>query len=246
MHIQTVLEQLGLSLHEAKVYLAALKAGSILIADLASEVKIPRSTVVETVQSLHKRGLMHYYIQRGRKHWHAENPDKLAIGLEEKKAALAAIMPNLKGMRALGGGQAIVRLFAGEDEIKQIMDDIIETKHHIMGLVSWDDWVEMLGMEFTHDFIERRKAHNLKMKLITPATELAHTLKKNDSVDLRHTKFLPSHIDLRYTSNFIYGGKSAVISLNRKRPTGLIIDDPDAAHAAMIYFESLWLHSTEQ
>lgn len=246
MHIQTVLEQLGLSSHEAKVYMTALKSGSILVADITAEVGIPRSTVVETINNLHKRGLMHYYIQRGRKHWHAENPDKLLIALEEKRAALNAVMPNLKAMRALAGGRAIVRLFAGEGEVKQIMDDIIDTKHNILGLVSWDDWIELFGNEYTQEFIDRRKNHNLRIRLITPNTESARAMKKSDSDSLRQTRFLSTDIDLRYVSNFIYGGKNAIISLNKRRPTGLIIEDPNAAHAAEIYFESLWSQSLEK
>jgi len=246
MHFQLVLQQLGLSEHEAKLYLASLKMGEANIADLAQALQWPRSTVKELAEAMHNKGLMHFYVKHGRRYWIAENPDKLMINLEERRAALKTIMPNLQAMRSEIGGKPNVQLYVGAQDIKQILDDIIETKHHIAALMSHDDWLDTFGEEYTNDFIERRKSHFLRMRLIAPRTDFTTRLKQKDSESLRQTRFLSEHIDLRRTSNFIYNGKTAVISLNQKRPTGILIDDPDVVHAQLIYFEALWHQSSEQ
>lgn len=247
MHIQTVLQQLGYPAGQVKIYLASLKVGESTIADLAEQVGMPRTTVTELLADLHKHGLMNYYIKRSRKVWVAENPDKLLITLKEREAALQTILPVLHGMRReSGSSKPNIRYYAGIEEVKNIFDDIIETKHHMLALVSWDDFKAFFGDEFVSDFIERRHAHFLKIRLITPKTDLAVLLKQQDGAEMRQTRFLPEHIALRRVSNFIYNGKVATISLNRKEPMGIIIEDPDVVHAQTIYFESLWHHSTEQ
>jgi hypothetical protein len=70
-------------------------------------------------------------------------------------------------------------------------------------------------------------------------------LKKNDEAEMRHIKFLPSGIDLKLITNFIYGDKIAILSFNKKEPTGIVIHDPDVAYGNMLYFENLWQHSSE-
>jgi hypothetical protein len=108
--------------------------------------------------------------------------------------------------------------------------------------VSWDDFAVYFGDDFISDFIERRYRHYLKIRLITPQTALAKVLKQRDTKELRHTRFLPDYIALRRVSNFIYGNKLAIISMNKHEPVGIVIEDPDVVHAMSIYFESLWLH----
>lgn len=247
MHIQTVLEQLGYPANQVKVYLAALKMGETTIADIAEQVEMPRTTVTELVREMHKRGLMNYYTKGTHKFWIADSPEKLMIGLEERRIALKNIMPALQAMHYdSGNGKPVIRLYTGAEEVKNIFDDIIETKHHMLGLVSWDDINDFFGKDFMNDFVERRYNHFLKIRLITPRTELAKSLKARDSEELRLTRFLPEDIKLRRISNFIYNGKVATISLNRNEPTGIIIEDPDVVYAQTIYFECLWKNSSER
>lgn len=247
MHIQTVLSQLGYPMSQVKIYLASLKLGEGTIADISQQVDMPRTTVTELITDMHKHGLMEYYVRNGRKYWVAENPDKLMIMVKEREAALQAILPELHAMKFDSGvAKPNIRTYIGLEEVKNIYNDIIETKHHIMAVANWDDVKEFFGEEFITDFVERRYSHFLKMRLIAPKTELSLSLKANDSKELRQTRFLPEHIALRRVSNFIYDGKVATISMNRKVPTGLIVHDPDVAHAQSVYFESLWHHSTEQ
>ncbi|OGE75434.1 MAG: hypothetical protein A3C85_02965 [Candidatus Doudnabacteria bacterium RIFCSPHIGHO2_02_FULL_48_21] len=246
MHFQIVLQQLGYSEHEAKLYLASLKMGESNIADLAKQMQWPRSTVNELLEHMHAKGLMHYYVKHNRRYWLAVNPDKLMINLEERRAALRTIMPNLQAMRSDNGGKPNVQLYTGVEDLKHIMDDIIDTKHHVSALLCYDDWLDSFGEDYANDFIERRRSHFLRMRMVTPRTDLALKLKQKDQESLRQMRFLPTDTDLRRTSNFIYDGKTAMMSLGQKRPTGILIDDPDVAHAMSIYFENLWNASSER
>lgn len=247
MHIQTVLQQLGYQPNQVKIYLECLKMGEATIATIAEQVAMPRTTVTELLAEMHKQGLMNFYVRRGHKYWLAENPEKLLTTIKEREAALKTILPQLQAMIFDSGeGKPSIRCYIGLEEVKSMFDDMIESRRHIMAVVSWQDFKEFFGDDFVEDLIERRYTHFLRMKLITPHSPSATELKKLDPKQLRQTRFLPTDIALRRTSTFIYGDTVTLISLNRKQPTSILIQDPDVAYGQTIYFESLWQHSTDQ
>ncbi|MDR3582689.1 MAG: helix-turn-helix domain-containing protein [Candidatus Pacebacteria bacterium] len=242
MHTRTVIEQLGYSPHEAAVYLAALELGGSTATEIAEKAKMPRTTVNLIIRQLHKKGLMNAYLKRRRKIWTAENPERLLAALKERETALKVILPELQSLRRETGVRPTVRIYNGIEEIRQILGDILDTKHHISAIVSWDSWVEALGRSHVENFEETRHRHFLRVRLLTPRTKLSVALKQKDGSELRDTQFLPASVAIG-NANFIYGNKAAIMSLNARRPVGIVIEDEDI-HAAMeAFFESLWRES---
>jgi sugar-specific transcriptional regulator TrmB len=242
MHLRAVIEQLGYSPHEVSVYLAALELGGSTATEIAAKARLPRTTVNSIVATLQKKGLMNAYLQRKRRVWAAENPEKFLITLKESEAALKVVLPELQSLRHDTGVKPTVRTYGGAGEIKQIMNDIVESKHNVSAILSWDDWTELLGKPYLEDFIETRCRHYLKIRLITPKTKMSLALRQKDGQELRTTQFLPASIAVN-NSNFIYANKVAIISLNKKRPVGILIEDEDIHHTMEILFESLWKQS---
>ena len=239
MHVTKVIEQFGYKGNEARVYLASLAMGEATISEIAQKVRIPRTSVQIIVDKLHKDGLMNFYVKRRYRYWIAENPEKLLIKIREQEAALRSVLPELQALRHDRGGRPTVKVFTGAEEIKLILDDILATKHHILAIIAWDDWIEFFGREYVDDFIARRKNHFLKIRLLTPKTQLSIKLKDRDEKELRETKFWPENIHIENT-NFIYGNKVALISLNKERPTGVLIEDVDIKNTMTVFFEELW------
>lgn len=239
MHLRAVIEQLGYSPHEVTVYLASLELGGSTVTEIASKAKLPRTTVNLIIRSLQKRGLMNAYLQRRRKIWAAENPEKLFIALKESEAALKIVLPELQSLRHDTGVKPTVRTYGGAEQIKQIMNDIIESKHNISAMLSWDSWVELIGKSYLEDFIESRYRHYLRIRLLTPKSKGSLSLKQKDSQELRITRFLPESVNIT-NANFIYANKVAIISLNKKRPVGILIEDEDIHHTMEVFFENMW------
>ncbi|HVN26328.1 MAG TPA: helix-turn-helix domain-containing protein [Candidatus Paceibacterota bacterium] len=242
MHLRSVIEQLGYSPHEVTVYLAALELGGSTTTEIATKARLPRTTTNLVIESLHRKGLMNAFIKRRRRIWAAENPERLLIALREREAALKLVLPELQSLRRDTGAKPTVRAYGGADEIKQIMNDIIETKHHVLAIISWDEWINVLGKQFVEDFIETRARHYLRIRLLVPKTKAAIALKERDAKELRVTQFLHDSTTITNT-NFIYGNKVAIISLNTKRPVGILIEDQDIHHTMEVLFESLWRQS---
>lgn len=246
MNRQQLLEKLGYHPYEASIYLAALELGEATVSDLAHKTEMPRTSVQEVLINMQKKGMVSSYSKQTHKYWVAANPEKLLTSLQENEEVLKSLIPDLQTLRPQNFAKPQVKVYSGVKEIKVIMDDIIETKHHILALISWDDWIGFFGQEYISDFIERRYRHFLKIKIITPRTALSQKLKMNDEKQLRLTRFLPEKIDLKRITNFIYGNKIAIISLNKQEPTGILIEDADVSYGNTLYFENLWQNSEDR
>lgn len=243
MHLQKTIERLGYSQNEAQVYITSLNLGEATISEIAQKAKIPRTSVQIIVHNLQKNGLINFYVKRRRKYWIAENPEKLLAAIKEHETTLKAVLPELQALRHDTGAKPTIKFYSGTDGIKNILDDIIETKRHILSLTSMEDAVILLSEDF-RDFIERRYTRHLKVRFLTNRSPDTITLKKRDDKELRHTKFLPNNFKLK-NANFIYGDKVAIISLNKKLPVGMIIEDKDIADTQTMLFEFVWAQSSE-
>jgi sugar-specific transcriptional regulator TrmB len=242
MRPKTLIEQLGYSPQEAAVYLAALELGGSTATDIAKKARIPRTSANLIIASLNKKGLMTAYIQRKRKMWSAENPEKLLTALKEREVALTEALPTLQSLRHDDAAKPKIRAYTGIDEIHQIMNDVIESKQHISVLLSWSDWLDLLGEPYLENFTEKRYRHYLRIRVLTPKSKEAAELKQKDGEELRVTQFLPAAIEIN-NCTFIYANKTAIISLNKKMPFGIVIEDEDIHHSTEVLFESLWHQS---
>src|SRR5581483_5696607 len=153
------------------VYLASLELGGSTATEIAAKAKLPRTSVNLIISGLQKKGLMNAYVRRRRRIWAAENPERLMITLKEREAALKLVLPELQSLRHDTGVKPTVRTYGGPDEIKQIMNDIIESKHHMSAILAWEDWTALLGKSYLDDFIETRYRHFLRIRLLTPRTK---------------------------------------------------------------------------
>jgi len=99
MQYQKVIEELGYSPKEAKVYLASLRLGEAHISDIAQKVQMPRTSVQTIVDKLHADGLMNFYVMRRYKYWVAENPERLLANMRKREEAIEAALPELLTLR---------------------------------------------------------------------------------------------------------------------------------------------------
>jgi len=103
-----VLEDLGLSKNESKIYLTLLKLGKANSAELARESGVHRINVYDVLNSLIFKGLVSYISESGTRFFKAENPEKFRKLLEEKMFSLESKLPSL------------IQLFDSKKEIHEV------------------------------------------------------------------------------------------------------------------------------
>lgn len=105
MQTQKIIEQLGFSAKEAKIYLTALTLGECHVSDIAEKVKMPRTSVQVIVDKLHNSGLMNFYVMRRYKYWVAENPERLLSILKKREEMMQEALPRLISLKKENRGR---------------------------------------------------------------------------------------------------------------------------------------------
>ncbi len=93
---QKVLEELGLSPNEAKIYEALVERGESSISDIAIIPKIHRRNAYDVMERLINKGLCFQIFSNNENTYSAVDPDKLTELLAEKQERLVSILPGLK------------------------------------------------------------------------------------------------------------------------------------------------------
>jgi sugar-specific transcriptional regulator TrmB len=241
-HLKQIIQNTGCSDSEAKAYLASLELGEATVVDIANKAGIPRTTCQHVILQLRQRGLMSYYVKQRRKYWVAENPQKILLRLEEQETLLRNAMPRLQTIQHTVAACSTLRPFCGEKETRQIFDDIIETKHHILSLAAVDVLHDIFGDVFTN-FVSRRFTRHLNDSLLTNRSPLSEQFRKNDAKELRQTRFLPSALEIK-SATFIYGDKTAIFFLCKTKPAGIIIQNHEFSETQKNLFSYLWEKSS--
>lgn len=126
MQVQKVIEALGYTPKEAGVYLAALALGEAHISDIATKVKLPRTSAQAIVDRLHADGLMNFYVMCRYKYWVAENPQRLLKTLEERQQVVVGALPQLLAMRQQGRRGRVAQTISKQDlnSVCSLVDEI--------------------------------------------------------------------------------------------------------------------------
>ena len=243
LQTQKAIEQLGYTAHEAQVYIAALQIGECHVIDLARRLKLPPSSVQVIVEKLHKNGLMSFFVKNRYKYWVAEKPQRLLTQLLQREEAVRTIIPLLTSLQKksnTSGGTSAIKVFSERDGIARIFEDMLDTKHHILGIVPKDDFFSLFeGTLLPNEFTASCARHFLRMRLLVPDTPKGHVLAETAGRYSWDVRFLPTHRNWE-TASFMYGDKVALIMPNRDEPTAVIIEDPGMYETHAAIFEELW------
>lgn len=240
MRIQNIIEQLGYPKNQAKIYLASLKMGEALVSEIAERIDYPRTTTAELLQTMHRQGLMNYYLKRNKKYWVAQNPDSLMALLKNREEMLRPALPLLHRLKRKSSAAATANCFFGPAEIKNMLADIIETKHHLHAIVCWDDFLEGLGRRTVFDFLDSLDENFLECRIICPKTQIAAAMLRKYPRPLRHVRFVPQALSIKSTCQFVYANKIAFMTFSGKNPSGIIITNPHLSQTQILLFNSLW------
>lgn len=239
----TVLEDVGLTNAEAKIYLALLELGESKTGSIIDTTKLQSSTIYHTLGSLIKKGLVSF-IHKGKiKYYRAESPESINLFLEDKKRKFNEILPELKEKEKKGKVKKSAKVFQGVKGIQQAYNDILMTMkkgedyffvqvppHH-----AYDEQI----MTFFRNYHLKRDEKGIKVRGITPeeARKAALTVHKG----MKYSK-------QRFTKEFVPLGivvyKNKIITLDWDQiPTAFVIESKTVADSYKKWFEGLWKRS---
>jgi sugar-specific transcriptional regulator TrmB len=232
--IQKVLENMGFSPNEIKVYLTLNDHGSSKAGTVAKIAGIDRSSCYNSIKSLIEKGLVSY-VSIGQVKWfQATGPRHLKEYLAEQQKDLDEVMPQLHARHKAAKLTGQVRLYKGLKGVRTIMQDIIRTDAENL-VFGNESQLEERMPAYQKQFVRQLKETGISVRSIVREDRASPT------ADPAKTRYVPKTVESPVVTN-IYEDKIALI-IWTDEPEGIIIENPAAAKAYRSYFEFMWQHA---
>ena len=243
--LEKILEDLGLSEKEAKVYLASLELGEAAPAEIAKHAGINRATTYVIAEKLVKDGLMSHLEKDKKTYFMAENPEQLLRllrkqeqDIKNKEQEFQKYLPELKTIFDTAGERPKVRFFEGKEGLRAIQEDFLGSKDkNIEEVYSWDD----IRSVFTEDDLKKirevRKNKQIRTRAIYVRKE--GRIPKVSLLGLSELRIISQKQFLIHSDILLYDNKVAMISLKGKL-VGVIIENQAMVDTLRSIFNLAW------
>ena len=241
-----VLERIGLTEGESRVYLALLRLGMSTIGNIIKEANVSNSKVYDILDRLSKKGLVGMVIINNRRNFEPKDPSRLKEfveikekEIEEEKKEVEQLIPQLKQTYKYAEPMQEAEILQGARGIKTFCEMIL-TKFekgdifYVLGAPKEAN--ELLGTYF-QDWHERRAKKGVTCKILYNQ-DARDWAKKRKRTKLTEVRFLPEEIE---TPALIDIGKEYVATLLfGERPLCVVIKNKKIAESYLSYFNLLW------
>lgn len=232
-----VLENMGLSTSEIRLYLALLKRGVSTSGPLITDTNMQSSVVHRVLKSLIAKGLISYVTISNNRHYQAATPSDLVSFLDNKRKQLLEVLPQLQSISAGAQNRNNVEMFLGKKAIFSMLNTLVELgkqgdEYFSFSLIDDHDSDDVV--RFYKQFNVRRREKKLDVKVL--ANKRVKSL-----YEKHYTKELLSKAFVRYTSfNFPQG---LIIFLNKViflnwgiQPTAIVVTNDQMAQQYRKFF----------
>jgi len=237
-----VLERIGLTKNDRKVYLTLLEIGSATVSDLVKKTALHRSYVYDILDRLIDFGLVSFIIKNNKKYFNTENPERILQILKsreqeikETEKEINRVLPELIKRQKIATEKQEAKIFVGKEGIKSILEDILKTGKDFIAFGAEGRFKDIFKWYFDN-WQRRRSKLGLKYKVIYNSKLKGKRPTKEQK--LVEIKFLPKEYECPATT-IVYGNKVGIIIWDVS-PIGFVLESKQAVKSFENYFDLLW------
>lgn len=243
--MEKMLEKMGLSKNESKVYIVLFSLGITSSKAIIEKTKLHRQLVYDALNSLIEKGIVSYVIQANRKYFKASDPklllnffDQKEEEIKQQRQEFKKILPKLEIKQIKEGQEAT--LYIGNKGIKSLLDDMLNQKQEILTIGASEIKAEAFQYHLEFNI---PKFHNIREKKkivykILLSEERLERAKELNKLKCTEAKILPKEFTSNSSTN-IYGDKVSIIMWG-SQPFGILIKSKEIAEAQRKHFNLLW------
>lgn len=154
---QELLQTLGLSLNEARVYEALLYLSEANVNTIAIKSKVHRRNVYDSLNKLIEKGLASETFVKGEKLFKPINPERLKEILKEKETVLDTSLGDMKKLYQSVQPEAEAYFFRGVEGFKNYLQLILEQKKTVYFIGAKAFWLDPRLKHYLGHFDKERK-----------------------------------------------------------------------------------------
>lgn len=242
-----LLQEIGLTSGETKVYLSLIRLGSTKTGLLAKEAQVSSSKVYKILDRLLKKGLVGQITKGKIKYFSALEPKRVLDYLEqkeqelqEKKALMEKLLPQLELEQKLAGKRTEAVIYEGFRAIQNfylnILDELSSGEEYYVLGAGYGETVKPGVKEFFQNYHTQRAQRGIKVRMLAnhnvngrlvPATRFCSEI-----------RYLPQYLITDMTIIF-YRNKAFIFFLTEE-PIGFLMVNEEAVKSFNTYFNSFW------
>jgi sugar-specific transcriptional regulator TrmB len=239
-----LLQEIGLTEGETKVYLALLRLGESKTGPLAKEAKVSSSKVYKVLDRLMDKGLAGHSIKGKIKYFTAVEPKRILEYMEkkeeemkEKRSVVEKLIPQLELEQKMAKKpEAVVYdgFKAVTNMIKNIIDEIGKGGEYCVLGATYGDTPGLRPFFYNHH--TKRAKKSIKVKMLAnfeTKGNLEESTMKNAEI-----RYLPKQFVSNMTTYFY--NKKILIVLWTRSPTAFVMESEEAVKSFKAYFDSFW------
>ncbi len=179
-----VLKQLGFLSGEIEVYKALLRLGPCKVSKINQETGLHRTHIYDLLEKLREKGLVSVFIQSGKKHFKASEPDKILEYLKEKEEKVREVIPDFKELMKVPSEETTVELFKGRKGLKTVFQDIIKQGEDYLVFGEEGRFQKVFPIEIER-LMKQLEKHNIHEKVLV-REDLRGKVAKSKNTELRY------------------------------------------------------------
>ena len=245
-----ILEDLGLTKSEIKVYYALLELGSTQTGKLVDKSGVASSKIYELLDKLMEKGLANFIIKEGVKHYEAAPPKRILEYVEEKEKKIAVqkeqlkkILPELELRKQLSHYKSEAHIYkglkGGETAFKEALSKMKKNDEWLAFTIAFKDPKYFETISKIHLL---RAEKGIKARLIFNE-DFRKFAEKERNLPHTEIKYLIDQTKSPAIVNIL--GSTVVLNMMSEEITAIKIDNEDLAKSFRAQFEILWNQDTQ-
>ncbi len=241
-----VLEEIGLTKSEIKVYQALLQLSHATAGPIISKAKIASSKIYELLDKLMDKGLATSYIEANTKYFKAVNPERLLDylkskeeELKKKEEELQGLMPQLNQLFSEHIEETEVEVFKGykgaATAFKEMMNELKKGEEFLVIGGGDSPSANQRTKMFFENLHQKRSKKGIILRIIFSE---ARRKSSKEMAFFPHTKPKYSPYGTPSTIN-IYNDTTILLTMS-PFPAAIRIKDKNITKSYRIYFEKMW------
>jgi sugar-specific transcriptional regulator TrmB len=237
MKLEKILEKLGFSENESRVYLASLESGLASAQDIAKKAGIKRTTAYSVLSYLVEKGVVGKTKLKNKNRFVAEPPEKLLSLVNELHHNIKTALPELEAIYNKNESKPKITFYEGENAIHNVYEDTLKEKPEEILEWNTNEFFERFPKDY--NYIAKRVALNIKARRIAGKGSRWDTKHKYlDQKELSKTLIVPKEYFCPKIEVNIY--KNKVAFMNYADNMSVIIESEAIAEAMRQAYELSW------
>ena len=242
-----ILEEIGLTKTEIKIYLALLKLGQSTTTNIIREAEINASKVYEFLDKLIQKGLVSYVIKANKKYFTTTNPKALREFLYEKQKKIQKqrqeidkIIPKLNIIKSEKKDIIKSEIYEGLKGLKSIYEKILTNLDK--GETQYIIGAPKIGNELLEGYVlawhKKRIKKRINCKYIYDS-DVRDYGKVREKMKFTQVKYMPNNISSPIWVE-IFGDFVMIGHLKAYNAIMFLIQDKEIAKGYLDYFNLIW------